>query len=263
MVGFVSMGVVRVGMVFTATTCRMRVTMRLCSGLRYASEVFGEGDGICPLPSDSAFLQGFQDGLHALWCDGIRSRYVNVRGCAGLLALEGIVPEPALPAFAVDERELDWRTEVFQRGIEGEGFDKLRGIGRAIGLHDHHPAPLVPEFPQGFEQFVSRSTTHAIAAERLHLGGEVAELLRIDTGVLIIIDDQFRRQSLHLKRWHEIFEKGGLPRSEKSDNKNKWCHLKKRDAAAMQPVGDSLLEEAIKEPPEPAPRYRRRFLDRF
>jgi hypothetical protein len=51
----------------------------------------------------------------------------------------------------------------------------------------------VSEFLESFQQFVSGSATHAVAAERLHLGGEVAELFRIDTGILVIIDDQLWR----------------------------------------------------------------------
>ena len=82
------------------------------------------------------------------------------------------------------------------------------------------------EIPQRLEQFIPRSAAHTVAAERLDLGDKVAKRLRIDAGVLLVINDQLQRERLHGERGHEVFEKSGFSRPEKSDNKNEWSHLK-------------------------------------
>jgi hypothetical protein len=73
-----------------------------------------------------------------------------------LLALEGIVPETALPALAIDDRELDGRTETFRRGIRREGFDELCQSVVPLVSTTTTPVVSVLEIPQGLEQVSSR-----------------------------------------------------------------------------------------------------------
>ena len=107
-----------------------------------------------------------------------------------LLAFEGIVPEAALPALTVDDRELNRRSEAFEVLVEGEGLEELLGIRGAVRLEEKHAAGPVLELLQCREEFIARPAANTIAVQRGDFVNDSTEPLGVDSGVLVVIDQK-------------------------------------------------------------------------
>ena len=143
---------------------------------------------------------------------------------ARLFELERIVPETLLPALPVDDGKLDRLGEPRERRLQREQLDQFLGIGRAVGFNDDNPVRRVLEFVECAEQLFPRSAADATAADRDDRVGEFAEQLRIDAGVLVVVDNHVRVDAARAQSGQELAEIGRFARAEKTDEENQWCH---------------------------------------
>ncbi len=141
---------------------------------------------------DAEGIEGFFHGCEAFRRDDVGARDEKMGRGADLLAFEGIVPEAALPALTVDDRELNRRGEAFEVFVEGEGLEELLGISGSVGLEKKHAAGAVLELLQRREEFIARPAANTIAVQRCDFVDDPAEPLGVDAGVLIVIDQKRR-----------------------------------------------------------------------
>ena len=137
-------------------------------------------------------VEGFLHGREAFGRYDVGARDEKMGRGADLLAFEGVVPEAALPALTVDDRELNRRGEAFEVLVEGEGLEELLGIRGSVGLEEKHAAGPVLELFQGREEFVPRPAANTIAVQRGDFVDDPAEPLGVDAGVLIVVDQKRR-----------------------------------------------------------------------
>ena len=141
---------------------------------------------------DAKGLEGFFDGCEAFRRDDVGARDEKMGRGADLVAFEGVVPEAALPALTVDDRELNRRGEAFEIFVEGEGLEELLGIRGSVGLEEKHASGPVLELLQCGEEFVPRPAANTIAVQRGDFVDDPAEPLGIDAGILIIVNQKRR-----------------------------------------------------------------------
>ena len=135
-------------------------------------------------------VEGFLHGREAFGRDDVGARDEKMRRGADLVAFEGVVPEAALPALTVDDRELNRRGEAFEVLVEGEGLEELLGIRGSVGLEEKHAAGPVLELLQCREEFVARPAADTIAIQRGDFVNDSTEPLGVDSGVLVVIDQK-------------------------------------------------------------------------
>ena len=135
-------------------------------------------------------VEGFLHGREAFGRDDVGARDEKMRRGADLVAFEGVVPEAALPALTVDDRELNRRSEAFEVLVEGEGLEELLGIRGAVRLEEKHAASSVLELLQCCEEFVARPAADTIAIQRGDFVNDSTEPLGVDSGVLVVIDQK-------------------------------------------------------------------------
>ena len=82
---------------------------------------------------DAEGVEGFFHGCEAFRRDDVGARDEKMGGRADLFPFNGIVPEAALPALTIDDRELNRRGEAFEVFVEGEGLEELLGVRGAVG----------------------------------------------------------------------------------------------------------------------------------
>lgn len=135
-------------------------------------------------------VEGFLHGREAFGRYDVGARDEKVGRGADLLAFEGVVPEAALPALTVDDRELNRRGEAFEVLVEGEGLEELLGVRGAVGLEEKHATGSVLELLQRREEFVARPAADTIAIQRGYFVNDSTEPLGVDSGVLVVIDQK-------------------------------------------------------------------------
>ena len=142
----------------------------------------------------------------------------DVRCRHGLFALKGIVPKSLLPPLGVDHGDLNGIGELLQSRIESEGFDECPRVGRSIGLHNHHAIRAVSKPSQLVKQLLARPATNAVSAQGANFVDQVAELLGVDFGILVVVDQKPGLDSAGRQSWNQTFQKRRFPRSQKSHN---------------------------------------------
>ena len=150
----------------------------------------GEGGWVGYGGVDAKFGEGFFHGCEAFRRDDVGARNEKMGRGADLVAFESVVPEAALPALTVDDRELNRRSEAFEIFVEGEGFEELLGIRGAVGLEEKNAAGSVLELLQRREEFVARPAADTIAIQRGDFVNDSTEPLGVDSGVLVVIDQK-------------------------------------------------------------------------
>ena len=109
----------------------------------------GEGCRISNGAVDAKGLERFFHGCEAFRRDDVGARDEKMGRGVDLVALEGVVPEAALPALTVDNRELEWPGEAFEIFVEGNGLEELLGVGGAVGLDEEDAVGFVLEVAAG------------------------------------------------------------------------------------------------------------------
>jgi hypothetical protein len=172
---------------------------------------------------DAEGVEGFFHRCEAFRRDDVGARDEKMGRGVDLVALEGVVPEAALPALTVDDRELNRRGEAFEVFVEGEGLEELLGVRGAVGLDEKHAAGPVLELFQCREEFVARPAADTITIQRGNFVNDSTEPLGVDSGVLVVIDQKRRAESLGSERRNELLEEGGFPGSEEADDDDERC----------------------------------------
>ena len=176
---------------------------------------------------DAEGVEGFFHGCEAFRRDDVGARDEKMGGRADLFPFNGIVPEAALPALTIDDRELNRRGEAFEVFVEGEGLEELLGVRGAVGLEEKHATGSVLELLQRREEFVARPAADTITIQRGNFVNDSAEPLGVDSGVLIVVDQKRRAESLGSEGRNELLEEGGFPGSEEADDDDERCHRKR------------------------------------
>ena len=115
---------------------------------------------------DAEGVEGFFHGCEAFRRDDVGARDEKMGGRADLFPFKGIVPEAALPALTIDDRELNRRGEAFEVLVEGKGLEELLGIRGSVGLEEKHASGPMLELFQGREEFIARPAANTIAVQR-------------------------------------------------------------------------------------------------
>ena len=149
------------------------------------------------------------------------------------------MPETALPALAIDHRELDRRGEFFECRGEGECFEKQFGIGGAIGFDKKDSAGLMLEFFERGEEFCARTAADTVAIECGDGVGKAAESFGVDTGVLVIVNEDRGLEPNLVQREDERLQECGLPGSKKTDDEDERSFFHRSDVST---VAESLSE---------------------
>ena len=176
---------------------------------------------------DAKGLEGFFHGCEAFRRDDVGARDEKMGRGVDLVALEGVVPEAALPALTIDDRELNRRGEAFEVLVEGKGFEELLGIRGSVGLEEKHAAGPVLKLLQRREEVIARSTADTITIQRGDFVNDSPEPLGVDAGVLVIVDQKRRAEPLRSEGWNEVLKEGGFSGSEKADDDDERCHRKR------------------------------------
>jgi hypothetical protein len=85
----------------------------------------------------------------------------------------------------------------------------------------------VLELLQRREEFVARPAADTITIQRGNFVNDSAEPLGVDSGVLIVVDQKRRAESLGSEGRNELLEEGGFPGSEEADDDDERCHRKR------------------------------------
>lgn len=141
----------------------------------------------------------------------------DMAGGLDLHAFERIVPESFLPAADIDHSDmLEGREAILDGPVEQKMFDEIARVGCPVRLDEQMLCGLVGKVSHGLEKLMNGIAADATAVHGHDQAVRQSKGRGIDGGVLVVVENNTRGESVGNQGGNETAEERRFPRAEKT-----------------------------------------------